>query len=118
VAPADLEGPAGAERFRAETASLGLDALGDRALRRLFDVFAANTLALEAVAATPVEAPAVLILAREEADPSEVAVAWRPLAGDMELVVLPGSHYELLTQPNLATVVRAIAPRSLATTAR
>jgi thioesterase domain-containing protein/acyl carrier protein len=108
VAPADLAGVGGWERFLAEAVALGLGSLGDRALRRLFDVFAANTLALEEAAAVPYAGPARLILARQEADPTDVVAAWRPLVADLDTVVLPGTHDDLLAMPNLATVVAMV----------
>jgi thioesterase domain-containing protein len=120
----DVAGIAGAEPPRLDLAELApeqrVDRLLDRLeadglvptgirddLRRRVEVFLGNARMLAAHELTPCPAPVVLLSAGDELD--EQAGAWKAYAGDaLTHLVVPGTHYTVLNQPQLGRVAAVL----------
>jgi len=98
---------------RAQAAG-ALAGIGLAPLRRLWEVFRANALAVRRYAAAPIAGPVLLLAA--SANPMRArrgdSLGWESLAGDgLELEPLDAGHYTLLRPPAVQALAAALRPR-------
>ncbi|HYG83209.1 MAG TPA: alpha/beta fold hydrolase, partial [Pyrinomonadaceae bacterium] len=84
-----------------------------RQVHRLYDVFKANTRALLDYRPRPCPASAVLLVAAERGEQAEqMRHGWEELTeGGLEFHTIPGNHYTVLAEPNVAAVAEQLKTR-------
>jgi amino acid adenylation domain-containing protein/FkbM family methyltransferase len=118
LAGAELISPGTAEQlsyvFRnAQAADLLPPDANVRQIHRLYDVFKANTRALLDYRPRPCPASAVLFVAAERGEQAEqTRHGWEELTeGGLEFHTIPGNHYTVLAEPNVAAVAEQLKTR-------